>query len=135
MENKLTPKQELFIKFYLINGFNATDAAKKAGYSMRTAHKIGSENLQKQAIIDELAKEKAKTAEKLNITRESILNDLQRIKGSTETDNPQAALKSIDLMIKMLGYNEPIKTESKITRDINIKDLLDFDDDEEDEQD
>jgi phage terminase small subunit len=113
-----------------MNGFNATEAAKSAGYSVRTAQKIGSENLSKPLIIKEIQKEKEKLYEKLDISREDILRDLQRIKGNTETNNPTAALKSLDLMIKMLGFNEPIRTESKITTDINIKDLLDFDEDD-----
>jgi phage terminase small subunit len=89
----LTTKQTLFIKAYLMNGFNATEAAKSAGYSLRTAQKIGSENLSKPLIIKEIQKEKEKLYEKLDISREDILRDLQRIKGNTETNNPTAALK------------------------------------------
>ncbi len=63
---KLNPRQKRFIQEYLIC-LNATQAAKKAGYSERTARFIGQENLKKphiqQAInevLDELAS--AKTA-------------------------------------------------------------------------
>jgi phage terminase small subunit len=46
----LTAKQQAFVEAYLANGFNATAAARKAGYSERTAHAIGWENLRKPEI-------------------------------------------------------------------------------------
>jgi hypothetical protein len=33
------------------------------------------------------------------------------MQATTEDTNPNASLKAIDLMVKMLGYNEPIKTD------------------------
>ena len=45
----LTPKQQAFADYYLETG-NATEAAKKAGYSESTAQQIGSENLSKPLI-------------------------------------------------------------------------------------
>lgn len=46
----LTPKQKAFADVYIETG-NASEAARRAGYSARTAAKIGSENLQKPDII------------------------------------------------------------------------------------
>ncbi|MFL8968906.1 terminase small subunit [Helcococcus kunzii] len=43
---KLTIKQQRFADEYIISG-NATEAAIKAGYSKKTANRIGSENLTK----------------------------------------------------------------------------------------
>lgn len=43
---KLTEKQERFID-YFIEADNAAEAARKAGYSKRTANRIGLENLKK----------------------------------------------------------------------------------------
>lgn len=48
-DNKLTPKQEMFVEYYL-QTWNATKAAIMAGYSERTARQIGSENLSKPDI-------------------------------------------------------------------------------------
>lgn len=45
----LTDKQRVFIEQYLIF-WNATEAAKRAGYSEKTAYAIGSENLRKPQI-------------------------------------------------------------------------------------
>ena len=58
MDN-LTPKQKAFADEYLKCG-NASEAARKAGYSERTARVIGQENLLKPAIsayIDERQKQ------------------------------------------------------------------------------
>ncbi|WP_315169508.1 terminase small subunit [Metaclostridioides mangenotii] len=56
---KLTPKQRAFCDYYIETG-NATEAAIKAGYSEKTARKIGHENLTKLDIkkyIDEKLEE------------------------------------------------------------------------------
>lgn len=45
----LTPKQRAFCDYYLESG-NLSDAARKAGYSKKTAHVIGTENLRKPVI-------------------------------------------------------------------------------------
>lgn len=50
---KLTPKQRLFVDYYL-QSFNASDAARKAGYSERTAYAMGWENLRKPEIQAEI---------------------------------------------------------------------------------
>jgi phage terminase small subunit len=52
-EQKLTDKQEMFVNEYL-KCFNATKAAKKAGYSEKTAGAIGSENLAKPEIASRI---------------------------------------------------------------------------------
>lgn len=49
MKDGLTPKQKAFADEYLKCG-NASEAARKAGYSERTARVIGQENLTKPAI-------------------------------------------------------------------------------------
>jgi phage terminase small subunit len=45
----LSKKQQAFVEFYL-QTWNATEAAKRAGYSRKTAYSIGSENLTKPEI-------------------------------------------------------------------------------------
>ena len=44
--NKLTEKQKRFIDYY-VETANATESAKRAGYSSKTAKNIGAENLTK----------------------------------------------------------------------------------------
>lgn len=49
----LSPKQQKFCEFYAASG-NATEAAKLAGYSAKTAQVIGAENLLKPIIQEHL---------------------------------------------------------------------------------
>ena len=63
----LTHKQQLFVEHYL-TCWNATDAAKRAGYSSKTAYSIGSENLTKPEIkaeIDRRLSEAAMSADEV----------------------------------------------------------------------
>lgn len=48
-QNKLTEKQRRFVDYY-IQTANASEAARRAGYSAKTAFRIGQENMQKPAI-------------------------------------------------------------------------------------
>lgn len=52
---ELTEKQKRFIDFYIQLG-NATEAAKRAGYSQRTAFNLGGRNLKNPLIRKELDK-------------------------------------------------------------------------------
>lgn len=55
MTRKLTEKQERFIDYYIELG-NATEAARRAGYSEKTAKETGYENLTKPHIKSEIDK-------------------------------------------------------------------------------
>jgi len=76
-EMALTAKQERFIAEYLID-MNASAAARRAGYSERTAGKIGSENLQKPDIQEEIARRRARVAQQLEITHQTVIAGLHR---------------------------------------------------------
>lgn len=52
----LTDKQNAFIDHYFACGFNAAEAARRAGYSERTARSIGAENLTKPDIKAEISR-------------------------------------------------------------------------------
>ena len=54
MRDELTPKQKAFADYYIECG-NATEAAKRAGYSEKTAYRTGADNLKKPQIIDYIA--------------------------------------------------------------------------------
>ncbi len=59
----LNPRQQAFADYYIETG-NATEAAKKAGYSQKTARHIGSENLTKPDISAYIADRMAEQASK-----------------------------------------------------------------------
>lgn len=77
-EKKLTEKQERFCQAYLID-FNATKAAKEAGYSHETAYSIGHENLSKPEIQVRINELRISMGKSFNVTRERIAQELARI--------------------------------------------------------
>lgn len=74
----LTEKQELFCQRYLID-FNATQAAKDAGYSEATAYSTGWENLRKPEIQQRISEIRQHTGKNFNITRERLAQELAKI--------------------------------------------------------
>lgn len=72
---KLTAKQEKFCLEY-IKDLNATQAAIRAGYSKKTARKIGQENLTKPDISAAIAKAKAERSERTQIDADWLLRRL-----------------------------------------------------------
>lgn len=99
----LNPKQTLFCHEYLID-LNATQAAIRAGYSEKTARKIGSENLTKPDIallIQTLMNERSESAD---ITAEYVLNGIKEITDKlSQGDDPKSAYKGFELMGKHLA--------------------------------
>lgn len=85
MAGKLTPKQIKFIDEYLID-LNATQAAIRAGYSKKTAQRIGSENLSKPLIQEEIQKRRNKLQNKCEITQERVLRELAAIAFASGAD-------------------------------------------------
>lgn len=73
----LTPKQKAFADNYIANGGNATDAARKAGYSEKTAYSIGQQNLKKLDVSSYIA-EKQSLIEKQKGTDIMSLAEIQK---------------------------------------------------------
>lgn len=117
---KITPKQEKFVDYY-IQTANATEAAKLAGYSVKTAYSIGNENLKKPDIkraIDErlnsLKNDRtAETKEVLeNLTavmrskaKEEILIAIKgKVQRLSKTPSVRDRLRAIELLCKINGW-------------------------------
>lgn len=77
-KRKLTPKQKRFVEEYLVD-LNATQAAIRAGYSQKTARKIGQENLTKPDIQNEIQKAMDKRSERTEITADMVVEQLAKI--------------------------------------------------------
>lgn len=77
-KDKLTDRQELFCKEYVID-LNATQAAIRAGYSQNTANEQGSQNLAKLSIQERLAELQKKRFERLEITADQVLREYAKI--------------------------------------------------------
>ena len=74
----LTPKQQRFIEEYLID-LNATQAARRAGYSEKTARNIACENLAKPDIQEAIAQAMAKRAERTQVTADRVVEEFAKI--------------------------------------------------------
>ena len=75
---KLSPRQRLFPYEYLVD-LNATQAARRCGYSKKTARQQGARLLSKAAIKKAIEKLLEKRTSKLVMTREEILEELSII--------------------------------------------------------
>ncbi|WP_085905888.1 terminase small subunit [Kiloniella majae] len=69
----LTDKQQRFVEEYLID-LNATQAAIRAGHSIKTARQIGSENLSKPDIAVAIAQGMESRSERTEINADWVLN-------------------------------------------------------------
>ena len=76
-EKGLTPKQERFVAEYLID-LNATQAAIRAGYSARTADKVGSQLLGKTRVGEAISHGKKARIERIEIDADWVLKRLAR---------------------------------------------------------
>lgn len=88
MSGKLNDRQKRFADEYLVD-FNATQAAIRAGYSEKTANRIGSENLSKLDIAEYIEKRKKARINRTQINQDFVLVELMKIAMSNGTDFAQ----------------------------------------------
>lgn len=74
----LTPKQQRFVDEYLID-LNATQAARRAGFSTQNAGKIGSQLLGKPGIQAAITTAKANLAARVGVRQEEVIATLVAI--------------------------------------------------------
>ena len=75
---KLTDKQTAFVREYLVD-LNATQAAIRAGYSERTASRIGPQLLGKTCVREAIEKAQAKRARRVEVTQDYVLANLVEV--------------------------------------------------------
>ena len=93
----------MFCKEYIID-LNATQACIRAGYSEKTARQIGSENLSKLNIQDEIAKLIKNREERMQLTADKVLTDIERVRGLAEgSEQYSISLKASELQGKHLA--------------------------------
>lgn len=91
-------RQQAFCDYYLQSG-NATEAAKKAGYSERTAYSIGEENLKKPEINKYLAEHGKKAHKERIATAEEVIEFLTETMRDDEVGRKDR-LKAAELLGK-----------------------------------
>lgn len=82
---RLTEKQKRFVLEYLVD-LNATQAAIRAGYSKKTADRIGPELLGKTCVSDAVQKAIKDRESRTEITQDAVLRELAAIGFSRATD-------------------------------------------------
>ena len=121
---KLTDKQKMFCKEYMVD-LNATQAAIRADYSESTSKQIGSENLSKLAIQEEIQRLMSKRAQRVEINAEDVLQDiidtreqcgaLMVLDGEIDSAAVNARLKANDMLAKHLGmYIERVEHSGSV---------------------
>lgn len=133
MDNKkLTPKQKAFADYYIEFG-NATEAARRAGYSKKTAAVIGTENLIKPNIkqyIDERLKE---IEDKRIAKGEEVLQYLTKVMRGEEKDQfgLDASLQDRTRAAELLGKRYRLFVD-KVDTNINASIVFEGEDELED---
>lgn len=130
---KLTDKQTAFVREYLVD-LNATQAAIRAGYSERTASRIGPQLLGKTCVREAIEKAQAKRARRVEVTQDYVLSNLVEVvertmqrapvtdrKGEQVTDeegravwtfDAKGANRALELLGKHLGiFTDKIRAE------------------------
>ncbi len=92
--SKLTAKQKAFVNEYLID-LNATQAAIRAGYSVKTANEQGARLLANVSISEFISKAMEERSKRTGITADQVLNELAMIAFANGTDFAQVVEEPI----------------------------------------
>lgn len=129
-ETRLTPKQQIFIDEYLIS-LNASEAARKAGYSPKTAFRTGQENLQKPAIQKAIQDRLQEKQDEL-IAKQDELMEFWTVTMRNDTEDTRNRLKASEMLGKRyalftdkIAYSEKIEVKCDIDLSIFSDEELD----------
>jgi len=142
-------RRTLFIEAYLANGGNATNAAKAAGFSEKSAHQQGCALLKHPKVIHRLDERRKELAQKYELTTENVIKSLAQavyfdprklydengnLKPITELDDDTAqALSGFEVMEekgsgedrgKVIGFTKKVKwLDKNVAREQAMKHL------------
>lgn len=128
---KLTNKQQRFVEEYLID-LNATQAAIRAGYSVKTANEQGCQNLTKLSIQQAISEKMAERSKRTGVNQDRVVLELAKIAFVKMTDivDNQGRIKDSatddDLScIESMKYKESESdTGSSMEREVKISPKL-----------
>lgn len=118
----MTPKQKAFCDYYL-QYLNATKSAEKAGYSSKSAFRIGAENLQKPEIKKYIAEKLSEIDKKRFLSLEQCLIDISEIARNKSLEIKDR-LKAYELIMKRYpteSFDQDNKLEIIIKKASDIK--------------
>ena len=118
----MTGKQQRFVDEYMVD-LNATQAAIRAGYSAKSAEKIGHQLLEKTRVSDEIRKRKARLANVTNWTAVDVLKRLARIADEGYKDSDK--VKALELIGKHIGmFQDKVELSGKVQVDSDAVDKV-----------
>lgn len=113
MREELTPKQKAFADYYIECG-NGAEAARRAGYSTKTADRIANENLRKPEIIDYIAERTKPTEDKRIATGQEVMEFFTAVMRGEILD-------AFDLPPSLADRKDAAKELAKRTIDVEAK--------------
>jgi phage terminase small subunit len=107
---KLTEKQKRFCEEYLID-LNATQSAIRAGYSKKSADKIGHELLEKTVVSEYLQTLRVEQSKRTGITADEVVNELKKVAFADTKLQGRDKVRALELLGQHLGmFTEKVST-------------------------
>ena len=119
---KLTEKQKRFIDFYIQTGGNASEAARLAGYSEKTARASGAENLTKPNIKTAIDARLKELDDKRTADTKEILHYMTSVMRGELSEEVVSAIGTGDgcfepkIVVKKVGIKERNKCAEMLAR-------------------
>lgn len=121
---KLTTKQQKFVDEYIVSG-NATQAAIKAGYSKRTARKIGQENLTKPDIKAALNDKMLEIeSQKIGDAKEVLEFYFRVLRGEETEEVPMSTADSVITVTKTPSIKDKVSVAKEIMKRFPLYDPM-----------
>ena len=100
--SKLTTKMQVFVDEYFVD-FNGSAAVLRAGYKSKSPNKLATKLLQHPLVAEAVAEKKKERQKETELSQEYVIQKLIAIAERQEDGNPQAALRSLELLGKTMG--------------------------------
>lgn len=107
----MTPKQQAFADEYIIS-LNATDAARKAGYSNRTATETGYENLRKPHIKAYIDKRLEELKSERVADQQEVMEYLTRLMRGEETETEMINIGNFEQELVQVPVKHNIRKQA-----------------------
>ena len=128
---RLTKKQQRFVEEYLID-LNATQAAIRAGYSVKTANEQGCQNLAKLSIQQAISEQMAERSKRTGVNQDRVVLELAKIAFVKMTDlvdhecriNPDATDDDLACIESMKYKESQSDAGASVEREVKISSKL-----------